>query len=191
MEEDVGSSHPNKRLPILDLEMWVEDNQMLFSFYQKPVSSKDVILARSAFTLREKKNILLEEASRRLCCCSPELSWREKAAHLTDMNLAMLRCGHSEEFRSLITVRAVAKYRNSLKNHKAASRPMYRTRQEMQLQWEQEGGKPTKADWFCKSGATGVLNIPASKNSRLANMVQKVLTTVPATLSQSCLKVHG
>ena len=32
----------------------------------------------------------------------------------------------------------------------------------MTRQWEKEGGKPTKADWFCKSGATGVLNIPAS-----------------------------
>ena len=91
----------------------------------------------------------------------------------------MLRCGHSEQFRSMITTRAVAKYRNSLKNHSSGTKVMYRTRQEMTRQWEKEGGKPTKSDWFCKSGATGVLNIPASKDSRLAEAVQKALDTVP------------
>ena len=127
MEENVASAHKNKRLPILDLEMWVQENQMQFSFHRKPVSSKDVILARSAFTLREKKNILLEEASRNQRCCSPELPWKDKAAHLSSLNLAMLRCGHSEQFRSMITSRAVAKYRNSLKNHNSGKKAMYRT----------------------------------------------------------------
>ena len=31
---------------------------------------------------------------------------------------------------------------------------MYRNRLEMVQQWEKEGGKPNKADWFTKSGAT-------------------------------------
>ena len=86
-----------------------EEEGINFSFYSKPMAIRDIILANSAFTLRDKKNILLEEASRRLRSCSPHLSWPEKAKHMTTLNLQMLRCGHGEEFRSMITSRAVAK----------------------------------------------------------------------------------
>ena len=56
---------------------------------------------------------------------------------------------------------------------------MYRNRLKMVQQWEKEGGKPNKADWFTKSGATGVFNVPATKESWLASTVQHVLSTVP------------
>ena len=82
-------------------------------------------------------------------------------------------------FRNMITCRAVAKYENSLENHRSGVKVMYRKRAEMVSQWEREGGKPTKADWFQKSGATGVFSLPATKGSWLANTVQKVFNTVP------------
>ena len=158
----------------------MSDNQVItFNHYAKPMASKDVIMARSAFTTREKKNILLEEASRRLRNCSPHCTWEEKCVHITTLNLQMLKCGHKQEFRSMITCRAVAKYRNSLKNHESGVKVMYRRRAEMISQWEQEGGKPTKSDWFRKSGATGVFNLHATHGSWLANTVQKVFNTVP------------
>ena len=56
---------------------------------------------------------------------------------------------------------------------------MYRTREEMVDQWAREGGKATKANWFKKSGATGVFKLPATLGSRLATAVQVVLDTVP------------
>ena len=79
----------------------------------------------------------------------------------------------------MITCRAVAKYHNSLHNHLQKSKVMYRCRKEMVQQWEEEGGRPTKSDWFNKSGATGVFNLPATKDSWLASTVQQVLDTVP------------
>ena len=91
----------------------------------------------------------------------------------------MLDCGHKEDFRNMITSRAVVKYNNSLKNHNSGTKMMYRTRKEMTKQWAEEGGKPTKSDWLRKSGATSVFNVPAIKNSELALAVQEVLDTVP------------
>ena len=180
MEVDFPSAHANKRIPILDMEVWMTDQSRIsFNFYSKPMASQDVINARSAFTTREKKNVLLEEASRRLRNCAPMCTWTDKAVHLTKLNLQMRRCGHQQEFRSMITCRAVAKYHNSLHNHLQKKKVMYRSRKEMVRQWEEEGGKPTKSDWFSKSGATGVFNLPATKDSWLANTVQQVLDTVP------------
>ena len=79
----------------------------------------------------------------------------------------------------MITCRAVAKYNNSLHNHLQKKKVMYRAKKEMVMQWEEEGDKSTKSDWFTKSGATGVFNLTATKDSWLANTVQPVLDTVP------------
>ena len=183
MEVDFPSAHSSGRIPILNMEVWVSKEQessrqeegskeqeqgskeqvvscISFNFYAKPMASKDVIYERSAFTTRvttrEKKNILLEEASRRLRNCSPHNTWESKAVHLTSLNLAMMRCGHRFEFRSMITCRAVSKYMNSLRNHLTGKKVMYRDRLEMVQQWEKEGGKPTKTDWFQKGGGPQV-----------------------------------
>ena len=39
MVSDVGSDHENGRLPVLDLELFVENNRVEFSFYKKKCSS--------------------------------------------------------------------------------------------------------------------------------------------------------
>ena len=108
METDTPGASSNGRLPIIYMEVWVDEKEgnINFSFYSKPIASRNIIMATSAFTLRDKKNILLEEASSRLRNYSPHLPWTEKAKHLTTLNLQMLRCGHSQEFRSMITCRA-------------------------------------------------------------------------------------
>ena len=61
MEEDVPSKHPSKKLPILDMETWVEDNNIKFQFYRKPMSSRAVVMARFAFTTRNTMVILLSD----------------------------------------------------------------------------------------------------------------------------------
>ena len=112
-----------------------DDQVIAFNHYTKPMVSKDVIMARSAFTTSSQ-------------------AWEEKCMHITTLNLQMMKCGHEQKFRDMITCRAVAKYENLLRNHRSGVKVMYRKRADMVSQWEREGGKPTKADWFKKSGAT-------------------------------------
>ena len=66
MKEDVASKHASKKLPILDMETWVENSTILFQLFRKPMASRAVVMARSAFTTREIKNIILAEGDRRL-----------------------------------------------------------------------------------------------------------------------------
>ena len=98
--------------------MWTEGGKILHQHYSKPMSSKSVIMARSAFTDREKRNILLEEGYRRLRNCHPDLPWARKAVFLTDLNLAMRAAGHTQSFRDLVTTRVVARYSTTMKNHR-------------------------------------------------------------------------
>ena len=151
----------------------------MFNHYSKPMASTAVVMARSALTLRQKRDILLQEGSRRLRNCHPGLPWATKAAHITSLNIAMLECGHAEAFRDLITTRSVARYQNSLKNHQRGIKNMYRTREERRAHWAAQGGKATAADWFRKAGFTCKINIPATTDSKLAEAVQTALDTVP------------
>ena len=64
MEVDAPTFHDNGRLPILDVEVWVEGgNKIMHSFYKKAVSSKQVVLARSALSNQSKRSILVRRGS--------------------------------------------------------------------------------------------------------------------------------
>ena len=185
MKVDAPSRHPTNKVPVLDMELWMQDNSIMFQHYSKPMATKSLIMAKSAFTTREIKNILLEEGSRRLRNCHPELPWTTKTTFLNAFNIQMKEAGHTEEFRDMITTRVVAKYKNSARRHRMAlegregGKAMYRTRREREVQWKEQGGRPTSSNWFRRAGYTSVLNVPASEGSELAGRVARVLEVVP------------
>ena len=45
---ETGEEFENGRLPTLDMEMWIENGRILYSFYEKPVAAKTVINQKSA-----------------------------------------------------------------------------------------------------------------------------------------------
>ena len=175
MEEDCQSNHPSGKLPILDLEVWVSGNTILHSFYKKSMASRKVIHAKSAFSTRVKRSILLEEGSRRLRNCSPDLDWRDKAVFLNRLSLDMKNCGHKYTFRKTILVRVVAKYMSSLSNHLEGDRPLYRSREEREKQKQETKALSMSDTWFRKSGATSTLCVPPTPGGALAKMVEKNL----------------
>ena len=131
----------------------------------------------------------MEEANRRLRNCDPDMPWEVKREHLTTLNIQMMVAGHSQQFRDMVTSRSVARYQNSLKNHLRKERGdggrwLYRTKEERERQWEEQGGRASKANWFRKGGHTSIVNVPATLNSELANRVKKVFkeTTSPQGL---------
>ena len=181
MKEDVASNHHTEKLPILDMAMWVVDGKkFMHEHYTKLVSSKSVIMERSAFTNREKRNILMEEGNRRLRNCHPDLPWKQKAVFLTELNLSMMETGHTERFRGLVTTRVVARYRKTLRNHRLGRVQMYRNREEREEQRAEQGGKTTASEWMRKSGATTIVNISATKDNKLTLAIEQALGSCPA-----------
>ena len=141
MTEDYPSKYDNRMMPILDMKVKIEGAFIEHRHYSKPVSSKSVIMATSAFTASEKMNILVNEGNRRLKNYSPHLEWGEKREDINTLMIQMQECGHSEEFRGLVAVRIVSRYKNSLNNHQQGRRRMYRSRREQQEQVEAAGGR--------------------------------------------------
>ena len=63
---EVADEFENKRLPTLDFEMWLEDEEINHSYYQKPMKTPFVIMKRSAVSQHQKIQILSNEIVRRL-----------------------------------------------------------------------------------------------------------------------------
>ena len=55
-----------ERLPTLDFEVWIENNKIRHSYYQKPMKTPFVLMFRSGMSYRQKFQILTNELSRRL-----------------------------------------------------------------------------------------------------------------------------
>ena len=47
MTYDVPENHPDCRMPVLDMKIWVKDNVIYRTFYKKDVSSRYTVLKRS------------------------------------------------------------------------------------------------------------------------------------------------
>ena len=135
-----------------------------------------------------KKNILLEEGSRRMRNCHPCLPWDTKVAFLNSLCISMAEAGHSESFRAMVISRVVAKYSKSLENHINGEKIMYRNRLERQTEVEARGGKSTKANWFRSGGVTTTLSVPTTCVGKLAAMVKTGLERcIPP--GRTCTKV--
>ena len=76
---DYPSNHANGRMPVLDLEQWIEPvkcgittkSQILHSHYMKPIASKHVISKTSALSEETKMNILVADLVRIMRNVSP------------------------------------------------------------------------------------------------------------------------
>ena len=86
---DYPTKHANGRLPVLDLEQWIEEidvndikkPQILHSHYMKPMSNKGVIHRNSALTMRTKMNILVADLIRVMRNVSPLCKESERTVH--------------------------------------------------------------------------------------------------------------
>ena len=63
----MGDNHPDNKIPMLDLKVWVKDkNKIRHQYYEKPVSAKQVLHSRLALSMSSKVAILTSELYRRL-----------------------------------------------------------------------------------------------------------------------------
>ena len=175
LEEDVPSGHPNGKLPILDLEVWVENGVLTHTFYKKPMASRKVIFARSAGAVSEKRSILVQEGMRRLHNCDPQQPWETKAKYISQLMVDMKRSGHRDKFRNTVAQKVVGRYRGQLKNHLDGTAQMYRSKEERQIQMENSGGKKRKDNWFRDGGYTSTIRMPPTPGSSLATEMRNVV----------------
>ena len=129
---DCPSSHQAAMVPVLDLQMFVEDGIVKYHFYEKPCASKLVIPESSAHSKKMKMSVLVEEGVRRMRNCSRRLGdsdWRVRTKILEGWSMKLRRSGYPATTRHQVVKAAVERWEGMCKVEDEGGRPVHRARE--------------------------------------------------------------
>ena len=115
-------------LPILDIQVKVENNKIIYKFYKKPVSSPLLMLERSAMPMKIKRNTLAEEGLWRLRNTKRDLAWEIKADILSEFSFSMMLSSYSEKVRCEIIQSVLTGYERQCDRADRGISPLHRPR---------------------------------------------------------------
>lgn len=171
VEIDCPSLHENKKMPILDLEVWVEGNQVMYQFYRKPMSNFLVLMARSAMSMKMKRICLMQEVVRTLRNTKRSLPEEVKTNFLSEFALRMKDSGYTCKFRKEVIEGGVKAYEKQVVRDETGQCPLYRPKG---YKKDERAKKKaiSKVSWY-KPFDT-VLFCPPTPGSRLANSLKTI-----------------
>ena len=179
VEIDFPSKKADKMMPILDMQMAMDDNNLVkYKFYRKPQSNKYTMMARSALSNKTKRSTLTDMAMTRLLCCSPNLERRGVVEVMEDFAKMMKRSGYSEKFRHEIISDAVKGHEKRIQQEKDGGRPVDRPREYQER--ERRKRKEEKRERFYRKEQRGtkvreaVIIIPPTPDSILAKKMKTI-----------------
>ena len=171
---DCPSSHQAGMVPVLDLQMFVQDGLVKYHFYEKPCASKFVIPENSAHSKKMKMSVLVEEGVRRMRNCSRRLGeedWRVRSKILEGWSMKLKRSGYPATTRHQVVKAAVEKWEAMCQVEDEGGRPIHRARE-----WQQAArrlDKETKlVTWH--QGKDGGISAPLILDPTAGLLTQKM-----------------
>jgi hypothetical protein len=184
MTVDVTTEHDSKMLPVLDLNMWMGEDEegrqrLNHTFYKKAVSSPFTILKRSAIGMSIKKMAHFQEALRRLRNCDKTQPWIQRAVHMSEWSNMLRVSGYKEDYRYNIMKGALERYNTMVKKEKEGEiQNLYRSRSQIVQMCKDRGGKASAATWFMKGEISSTTSTAPTPEGQLKEKIQKLLESV-------------
>ena len=185
VEIDCPSMHSNNLLPILDLEVEMVDNMVLYRFYRKEMANFKVIMAKSAMPYNMKKTCLIQEVIRILRNTSRRLEDSVKTQFLTEFSLRLKESGYAEKVRFEIIKRGVEGFEKQVEKDENGVCPLYRPKGYEKEQRRKKKMR-VKSSWY-KPYDT-VLFCPPTPKSELAEQLREI-TEKQKKEGGTCIKV--
>ena len=171
---DCPSTNISGWMPLLAAEVRVaEDNTTDYLFYEKPISSRYVMMRNSAMPSKVKMNTLTQEVIRRLRNTRVTLPWAEhQAPALTKFSKKMARSGYPQGYRAEVIKSGVLGFERQLEASRSGEKPMFWPRD-----WQKAEGRKNKmvrkAGWYRPADCVGFY--PPTPRGELAGEIGKVL----------------
>jgi hypothetical protein len=145
---DVPSNHPNRRMPMLDLQVGLQDGEIVFEFYGKVVNTPYCIPARSAHSWKTKRSSLVQEGVRRLLNTSRNSPVERRRDIMEQWDRKMRYSGYNMKFRTKTIETAINIYKDKLiEDAKDGGKPLYRGREWNRVERDRVKEAKTK-DWY-------------------------------------------
>ena len=174
MEADWPSKNMDKRLPILDMKVWTDENgYAVYTHYEKAVSSKTVLHCKSAHSSSCKRSVHTQEILRRMLNCSKRLEWKAEAAPAVSVYMKRMKTAeYSERYRKDVLKQALSIYDKKWSLHNEGTRPIYRPKGYKKEERKKEKQRKKK-DWSKKGGGIAPIFVPATPRSELLKRMRK------------------
>ena len=174
MEADWPSKNEDRRMPILDMKVWMgKEGDVIYSHYEKPVSSKTVLHSRSAHPTSCKRSVHTQEILRRLLNCSKKLDWESDTAPVVGEYMRRMRkAGYTERYREGVLRQALAIHDTKWKDHHEGKRPIFR-RKDYNREDQKRAKESKRHNWAKKGGYLAPIFVPATPGSKLLKMMKE------------------
>ena len=175
MEGDWPSKNEDGKMPILDMKVWVDtEGTLLYKHYEKKVSSKTVLNAKSAHSAACKRSVHTQEVLRRMLNTSHRLSWKEEAAPaITEYMGRMKEAGYGENYRKDVLTHALQIYDKKWEEHRKGSCPIFRHKS-WKSKERREDKRNKRLNWASKEGHIAPIFVPTTPGGTLMKMLRKV-----------------
>ena len=130
---DCPTLHPSGMVPILDIQVYIEHNQLIHEFFEKPVACKVTIPYRSAHSHKMKMSVLVEEGMRRMRNISRRLGWKSRRKVMTQFSMKLKRSGYPATRRHQVVRTVCERWDKACQEEDTRVRPIHRPRE-----WKQE-----------------------------------------------------
>ena len=174
MEGDWPSKNEDGKMPILDMQVWMDqEGTLMYKHYEKKVSSKTVLNAKSAHSAACKRSVHTQEVMRRLLNTSHRLSWEEEAAPIiTEYMDRMKEAGYGENYRKDVLTHALQIYDKKWEEHRKGNCPIFRPKN-----WKRKERREDKLkkrlNWASKDGHIAPIFVPTTPGGTLMKMMRK------------------
>ena len=176
---DCPSRHADGKMPSLDVKMWIQeiDNEkkIVYEHYEKEMTTKAVIHAKSALPIQTKRTVLTQEVLRILLHCSKYVEWEIVCSHINKFMKKMQFSGYSQPFRCTVVDSALNAIRLIKEKEALGIRPINRPKEWRREEREKEKLEKKKS-WYKSGGFDSVLFVPATPKSKLKNMYQREIS---------------
>ena len=176
---DCPSRHVDGKCPMLDVKMWIalvnQERKIVYEHYEKEMTTKAVIHARSAISMQVKRTVLTQEVLRILLHCSEYVEWEAVCGHVNGFLKKMQYSGYTQPFRYNV-VKSALDARKTIKEKEALGiRPINRPK-EWRWKERQEEKQQKKRTWYKKGGFDSVLFVPSTPGGKLKSMYQSEIS---------------
>ena len=135
---DFPTNHVNNRMPVLDLELWIEmveingsmKHQNMFSHYMKPMANKYLINNRSALSATTKNNVLVADLVRIMRNVSLQCQESERQKHIQHFIKRMQFSAYHQRECVKVYNKAKRRFEKIIEKNQKGECPMYRGKEE-------------------------------------------------------------
>ena len=163
------------KVPMLNVKMWMGEvdqrRRIMYEHYEKEMSTKAVIHAKSALSMQTKRTVLTQEVMRILLHCSKYLEWGNVCMHINAFMKKMQYSGYSQSFRFNVVNSALNGMEVIREKEALGIRPIHRPKEWRRVEREKEKLEK-KRSWYRNGGFDSVLFVPSTPKGRLRKAYQ-------------------